>query len=425
MEFGPVEASEKGKLAGFLDGSFSPDGTRIVLTDDNGSVTILDSAKAAGESDAATSPTWINEQYFANDYYELSYDTSGYCIERGSERPPHLAPRGVRCNHSGAPWSDEVNETYRKLVGPMPLPEQESRWIRNRARANASKKLEKRDITIKGQLAKIHRGVREFDPLSTILIKASGHVDDTAKYAKRQQAIERQAPSISERENSNSNRASNGSRNLSSNYRWRDYEDMMRDQPEDEMDSDDDEFEPTTSRNTSRIDEEEEDEMDLDELEAESPFRPNTRRQNVDSGERRQSRRRTQRSRNDQFVELGSDDEDVAQFMSTNNTPSGPFVKDYAITGHYWRHPGTGRVKRRWLFRYESHSSFEGRKIYTPQLGDSVVYIPRAHYETIKDMPSITPPWQNWPQGAAWPVVRCCIRGVRFRFPYEDYYGRG
>jgi hypothetical protein len=124
-------------------------------------------------------------------------------------------------------------------------------------------------------------------------------------------------------------------------------------------------------------------------------------------------------------VDIGSDDEEIAEFMSTNNTPSGDYIRDFNIAGHFWRLTGSRNVKRSWLKRYESDTSYKGLKTYAPQLGDSVVYIPRAHYESIKDFPSFSPPWKRWPDGAVWPIVRCRIRGVRYRFPYIDYYRRG
>jgi hypothetical protein len=163
----------------------------------------------------------------------------------------------------------------------------------------------------------------------------------------------------------------------------------------------------------------------VDEGQRESPQRRGGRRSETSGVERQRRAQRRSTRRDTQFVELGSDDEMVAQFMSTNNTPSGPYIRDYTVAGHFWRMPSTGRVRRKWLCRHESDSSYEGRKTYTPQLGDSVVYIPRAHFETIKEFPSLTPPWQRWPQGAVWPVVRCSVRGIRFRFPYEDYFRRG
>jgi hypothetical protein len=89
---------------------------------------------------------------------------------------------------------------------------------------------------------------------------------------------------------------------------------------------------------------------------------------------------------------------------------------------HYFKLPNlTTHVKRKWLHRTESNSSYDGRKTYTPQVGDSVVYIPRAHYETITKFPSLTAPWQSWPDGVEWPVVQCRVCYVRYRFPYKAY----
>jgi hypothetical protein len=429
VEFGPVEPADRNKLAGYLDGAFSPDGTTIVLTDDNGRITVLDSAGTQQESDTHSALAWMREQYFANDYYELFYDRNGYCIERGSERPPHLAPRGVRCNYSGSPWSDDVNEAFRKLVGPMPLPEQFCRWRRERIRSQARLSMENIKTVIGGRETKVRRGVREFDPLSTIVIKAAGHVNERSKQPtslRSQHASSETANANSGRSGTSGNNRESSSRALSANYRWRDYEDLIRDQgnpDEGEEDSDDEEFEPN-SRNTGVVNnsDDSDEDMELDEGEMETPSRPSGRRSQAASGERRQRAQRRSQRRDTQFVEIGSEDEMIAQYMSTNNTPSGPYVRDYNVAGHFWRLPGSGRVKRKWLRRAESDSSYEGRKTYTPQLGDSVVYIPRAHFETIKEFPSLTPPWQRWPQGTAWPVVRCCVRGIRFRFPYEDYY---
>ena len=115
--------------------------------------------------------------------------------------------------------------------------------------------------------------------------------------------------------------------------------------------------------------------------------------------------------------------------MSSNITPSGPYVRDYEDGmgggGHPWRlknRSDARRVHRQWVRRTESETSYHGNKAYTPQCGDSVVYIPRAHYETLKEFPSFSPPWQNWPSGTDWPIVRCFVRGVRYRFPYEVYF---
>eukprot|EP00980_Cylindrotheca_fusiformis_P006269 scaffold1340_cov122-Cylindrotheca_fusiformis.AAC.12 len=436
VEFGPsADASDKNKTAGYLDGSFSPDGTTLVLTDDDGRITILDCTPKE-DTESKDSPGWMREQYFANDYYELFYDENGYCIERGSERPPHLAPRGVRCNHSGSPFSDSINEAFARgcLVGPMPLPEQICRWNRNRIR-NQSRTLVQHKLSTpesqSGFGVSFRRGVREFDPRSTIVIRGMGHVVKGRSPAERASGAQNgELASLTNSVNGRGER-STGSRNLSTNFQWRDYEDLIRDQgnPDDDPDSDDEEFEPA-SRGRRLVDSGDNSDDDSDENldgfdeEFESPHRSTRQRPSqMSSGERRSQRRA--RRRDSQFVEIGSDDEAIAEFMSTNNTPSGPYVRDYTMAGHFWRLAGSKRVKRSWVSRFESDSSYEGRKTYTPQLGDSVVYIPRAHYESISEYPSLSPPWQRWPESAAWPVVRCIVRGLRFRFPYEDYYRKG
>lgn len=426
VEFGPIEPSEHGKLAGYLDGSFHSDGTGLVLTDDSGRLTILDSAMGQGEPDRS-SLAWMKEQYFANDYYEMFYDRSGYCIERGSERPPHLAPRGVRCNHTGSPVSDEVNEAFAKLVGPSPLSIQVCRWRREVIRRKSHAALMSKENIGQGTTVKVRRGVREYDPSSTIVINASGCLDESQMKAKPSQEIPGQDVPRGQGRPRGGSAQESAPRALSANWRYLDYDDMMREQgnQDEELDSDDEEFNPTASRNQGTVEnsDESDEEMDFDEIESESPLRRNRasrQRVAVSEGRPLRSQRRSQRS-DSQFVELDSDDEMVAQYMSTNNTPSGPYVEDYTTVGHFWRMP-SGTVRRKWLCRHESDTSYEGRKIYAPQLGDSVVYIPRAHYETVSHFPSLEKPWQRWPQGAAWPVVRCCVRGVRYRFPYEDYY---
>jgi hypothetical protein len=118
------------------------------------------------------------------------------------------------------------------------------------------------------------------------------------------------------------------------------------------------------------------------------------------------------------------DSDEDAEYLSTNNAPSGPFVVDY--DAHFFRMSAASAatVERKWLRRIESNSSYGGRKSYTPQVGDSVVYIPRAHYETIAEFPSLPAPWQSWPAEAVWPVVRCCIRSIRYRFPYMAFFNQ-
>ena len=151
------------------------------------------------------------------------------------------------------------------------------------------------------------------------------------------------------------------------------------------------------------------------------------RRRRSDQTEARRERRR-RRANNGQtslFTEIGSDDEEMLQDLSTNKTPKGLFVNDYNVIGHMWRLPSSSsKVQRQWLRRFENDSPYNGSRVYCPQVGDSVVYVPRAHWEVLQDFPSLPPPWQKWPRGRDWPVVRCSIRAARYRFPYQDYFSK-
>jgi len=102
VDFGPVDARDRGKTSGFLDGAFDAHGTTLVLTDDCGRITMFDSLLPCGQNSTENSvlvesrvdyPSWMKQQYFSNDYYDVFYDSNGYCVEQGSNRPPHLAPR--------------------------------------------------------------------------------------------------------------------------------------------------------------------------------------------------------------------------------------------------------------------------------------------------------------------------------------------
>eukprot|EP00531_Pseudo-nitzschia_arenysensis_P009052 CAMPEP_0116157440 /NCGR_PEP_ID=MMETSP0329-20121206/23345_1 /TAXON_ID=697910 /ORGANISM="Pseudo-nitzschia arenysensis, Strain B593" /LENGTH=2316 /DNA_ID=CAMNT_0003654547 /DNA_START=150 /DNA_END=7100 /DNA_ORIENTATION=- len=427
-------AENQKKVGGYLDGSFSPGGNVIVLTDDGGQITVLDSI--ARDKDAPNSGNelvWMKEQYFANDYYDLVYDRNGYCIERGSSRPPHLAPKSARCAANGSAYSDEINEAFYRLSGPSPLPENICTWQREQIRAKR--------FSNKYSISSFHEpsvrvSVREFDLRSTVVIKGVGHIGNGGQNSKLR-------PTATSAFGSSSN-PQGGERNeraasrLSTNYRYLDYDDLVRREgnpEEDDPDSDDEEFEPVPARrsftNNDNIELESDEDDDIDDLSlySENNNRRRRRQRNQVSSrntEERRARAQRRAQRNDaDFLEIGSDDEMIAQFVSANRTPSGPYLRDYTVNGHYWRlknNSEVNRVQRRWLSREESDSTYFGRNAYTPQLGDSIVYIPRAHFETIKECPSLSPPWQSWPMGAVWPVVRCFVRGIRFRFPYEDYF---
>lgn len=409
-DFGPIEAADRGKCCGYLDGDFSPDGTSLVLADDSGRITVFDSNVSRRGKDVAESgsvviacPDWMKEQYFSNDYYDLFYDLYGYCFERGSAQPPHLAPKGARCSHSGAPFSSLVNETFKGLSGPIPLEESLARWRRFQVREMAGS-VRGRSFTVPGNL------VRQFNSKTCKIIQFGMETSESSGTPQAQPAQARAAQRSPQR--------------LSSNYRWMGINDMQDEEDQEiDQDSEDEEFELVSSRGArararasggdaraAAAEDSDSEDLEADEERIEPP--------------RASSRHRSRRQVTEEDEDDDDDDDmDLLEFMSTNNQPTGPFIADY--TAHFFKmisRSQADRVKREWVHRNESTSSYEGRKKYTPQTGDSIVYIPRAHYETIANFPSLETPWQSWPEEAAWPVVKCCVRNIRYRFPFKDFW---
>ena len=458
LDIGPVsESNEQRKYSGYLDGSFSPDGLNLVLTDDSGRFTLFNIAHGISVGDTSTwsslrrssssnqrIPSWMKEQYFANDYYELYFDSNGYCVERGSGQPPHLAPRSARCSFTGAPWAEEVNDTFSRLVGPLPLSESVCRRNRDeiRFRSFLSETADRPD----NNRANL---VSYFDPLRTVLIDGkSSYIVSTlpSLNGTAHQPSRTTGHAVDSSHGAGQRSRSPNVRSLSSNYRWRGYEDLLVEEAarDDEEDVDDDDYVAPAARASATDDELSYDSMAESEGEEESHRVTRSGASSTRSGRNR--RRHRERERNLSFeqhsrsrptrvsarqlnrsppehyeAESDSDSNNDA-FLSTNNTPSGPHVEDYTVAGHFFRLPDSGRVKRQWLCRTENRTSHNGVKNYAPQVGDSVVYIPRAHYETLKVFPTLDAPWKHFPRGARWPVVRCCIRDIRYRFPYEQYY---
>ena len=89
------------------------------------------------------------------------------------------------------------------------------------------------------------------------------------------------------------------------------------------------------------------------------------------------------------YHELNSDDEHLNEMMSTHTIPSGNFKEDWLTSEHLFKMPrGEGsNVSRDWLSRIGYQGACLERKLYCPQVGDSVVYIPRAHYDTLQKYP--------------------------------------
>lgn len=100
-------------------------------------------------------------------------------------------------------------------------------------------------------------------------------------------------------------------------------------------------------------------------------------------------------------------------------------MQDWIGADHFFKLPrDRSNVNRKWLTRTNFQGSHYGTKAFCPQVGDSVIYIPRAHYDTLQRFPTgdNSGPWKSWPTHQPWPVVRCKVLNIRYRFPYEMYY---
>jgi hypothetical protein len=429
---GPIEpASDRGKLCGCLEVQFSPDGLYLILTDESGRVIILDTQTPASLRTQSNNveEKALQEQYFANDYYELAYDANGYCIERGSGRPPHLAPGGVRCTHEGVPYPEVMRETYRELRGPLPIPPGSAMLYRDDTRC-IQKQLE-RGVVSRNSVTKPRRIlVRNPDFTQScetaIITKDGNFVQNDGENMSRSTSRLPGATS-----NRNTNNSTSTDRPLSNRYRWISYNDLPESEGEEE-DQDDEEF----IVNGRRLDESSEDERNefLSQFHRRQESgrgrggsgRNRRRESHAPDGEVREenqpSRASSRQAAQRIYNELNSDDEALVELMSTHTKPSGKYVDDWNISGHLFKLPrgGGDLVRRNWLCR----TIYHGRKSYCPQVGDSVVYIPKAHGETIRKfwIQDYSPPWRSWPTASSWPVVRCKVTHARYRFPYEMNY---
>jgi hypothetical protein len=399
VNHGPVDPNDVGKACGYLQGSFSPTGDEIVLADDSGRVSVFDIRQ-----DWTAPPQWMTEQYFANDYYELFYDDSGYCVELGSQQPPHVAPKGVRSNHLGSAWPEAVSSAFKDLVGGLPLTVAVARADRQALRASSQQ------TTL--QLSQ-PRGnhVSQFDATRTKILNRSpeqqrlltGSTSQSNPGAGRTALQQNELPVRTPRP-------------LSTSYRWIEFSDLPDENDDEARESDDEEF---------RTGHESDD--DADELHVQGS------RFGRSSGSRRgrsrasgpsqaeEPTRVSSRLRRSVYFEDDASDEGQDLVMSTNNKPYGNFIVDYEE--YMFKLPTPySFVRRRWLGRMESSTSYQGLKSYVPQVGDTVVYIPRAHMETLNEYSGIAAPWHTWPQHADWPVVQCSIAHIRYRFPWQELF---
>ena len=435
--------ADRGKKCGYLDGSFSPDGLHLVLTDDSGRVTIIDvlgteelasscASQRALEGDSTRAPTWMQEQYFANDYYDLFYDANGYCIEKGSRKPPHLAPEAARCMHTGHAYADPIQLAFSGLDGPMPLSNDVVRMNRLSIRHKSTVVRKQGGILTQNVNGKRH--LIEARPKEIALIGGSANYPPSISSGTAVSGLLRRPTN----------------RVMSSNYRWIGFEELEREGDDDDQDSDDEEYQEANAATTSVLDDEPEQEsLDPDDYQPREGRRRQRNRNSSQRSRRQQNRRRPRREveeleevrrheptrassrqisrRNDsQYVDL-SDESDIEEMLSANPSPVGEYTTDYTVRGHIYKLPNGASVNRKWLTRVNSVLGYTGWKTYCPQVGDQVVYIPRAHSEILKAFPicesSSGAPWKSWPKINPWPMVQCEVKNIRHRFPFNGYFG--
>ncbi len=516
LQHGPIEPiTDRQKHCAYLDGNFSPyNGLELILTDDRGRITIIDISKDDENKNETTNtddimPHWMKEQYFANDYYDLLYDTTGYCVERGSQDPPHLAPRAARCNHTGVSFDEHINQALLFLKGPMPLSE-ESTYIHRDGLRQESSYLEKEILRRNGYRHRSKRGQAIVTNVSQATLSVGSD-----KFGSFQTSLPHNGTNIStyfpniastrinatNDSSTQQQRQRQQERQLSSRYRWSDYDDVLREEAlngvdQENADDDDEEFDVQQNNNyamgVSSSDEEELSDADDDLLVSTGSNRTSRTNRNTHTSSRRrggrsmymnnqvnnshidQQRNRQQRrrdlaaaatgrqrsavrntrrntstplegsapsspsnrptgsrrrnhNRNSQSTQQRTNN-NLIQYRSSNDNPeNGPYAKDYGTMGHYCIMPKDTLVHRKWVSR-KSSSQQQQRYTYFPQVGDIVVYIPRAHYDTLEEFPICVKekPWQSFPLSSPWPVVRCIITAIRYRFPYECYFhGKG
>ena len=210
---GPMEnPSLRGKQCSYLEGKFSPDGSYLILSDEAGRVSIFDTLP---NQESFVPPSWMVEQYFANDYYELFYDSNGYCIERGSERPPHLAPRGVRCDHEGVGVVENIRDVFVNMSGPLPLSADLVRFSRNNIR-NQYQNMHTDDGVLSRNIRKKATTLVESPGLlvgctTTAIITSDGKIFEQSSVPKTSRA------GVS---NTSSRASAASGRTLSSRYTW-------------------------------------------------------------------------------------------------------------------------------------------------------------------------------------------------------------
>lgn len=99
------------KTQAIADATFSPDATRIGVTDVHGHIYVI------GLDDASKYDAVPAAQYFSTDYAEIVLDGEGQALDLATQQPVHMAPRGHLCDHQGIPHDNQPPP--RRVCGPL------------------------------------------------------------------------------------------------------------------------------------------------------------------------------------------------------------------------------------------------------------------------------------------------------------------
>lgn len=410
-----------GKPATIVDAAFTPDGQRILASDNFGRVIML------GSEDSERFEHVKNQQYFSRDYSEFMFSDDGTIVDVGTQLPTYLVPAGAVCRSDGTPYAEQP--VY--LTSPSPL-----------SRSITSAGFHELISSQKDLFKAMHRSFlatkrQKHGTCSKPQWQSNAvtyHYKNSASSVRKnkepiiyveEEADDRSDGSFDEGdyESDNSNRRRGASRNRAkSRYAATSTVRNMR----------------TTSSRTSRTatiaeersrriqrrsqlsqrvissDNEGTDDSSLSEtdddlegcdLEMDSPKQkekslPPVRKKNitVSSNKEKSSAHRVARK-----PKHAINENELLPWSFLNGSQTVPL---------------DAQIDRSWLL-LEAQSDQQ----YIPQIGDRVLYFPQGHMLHLNDMPEArSPPWLAFP--TKWPVVECVVDYVKYSLPSRNEYSR-
>jgi len=231
LEYGPVnDENLRNKPVGFLEGHWDKDGDALVMTDDSGRAVLFQVRTALQQH--LELPMWMKEQYFASDYYELTYDPNLYPIDSRSQMLPHLCPRSARVNHMGSSLMNHVSEEVFEVMGPVPL--EETKLCKDRASLEQYLEVEY-PLVLRRNVSE-GKSILAHPPSHDMHVRRGGAPVLSSKLQPQRSPTNNRGQPRSQRQTSQSR---SQPRQLSSNYRYLDY---APDSASDNEDDDDEEF---------------------------------------------------------------------------------------------------------------------------------------------------------------------------------------